>query len=101
MEKILSLAALCAVLAGCAGVDYYPNSTQGYTHYDPCTRCGESWQRLPNPAFNAIHIADHAEWRSNRSRRQSLARMYGPDWAEQLPELDQRYALDELDTADN
>ena len=30
------------------------NQYPGYTSYDPCIRCGESWQKLPNQYMNAL-----------------------------------------------
>lgn len=47
---------LCLVLTGCSSLDpmavkkhYY-----GYKSYDPCIRCGETWQQLPNWQHEAI-----------------------------------------------
>lgn len=55
---IASLLAITAITTGCSslpetitgGGNQYP----GYTSYDPCIRCGESWVVLPNQYMNAL-----------------------------------------------
>jgi len=40
---------------------HYP----GHTSYDPCTRCGESWQKLPNQYMNALRTKER--WDAERN----------------------------------
>lgn len=68
------------------------HTTTGYRHYDPCIRCGESWQRVPNREFNALYEAEKQGAYSKASYRANLEQMYGPDWATKYPRLGERYA---------
>jgi hypothetical protein len=53
--KTLVLALLLA-LTGCANVSYYDikKASMGYKPYDPCIKCGEKWQQLPNWTNEAV-----------------------------------------------
>ena len=49
--------ALVGIITGCSGlpetITGVGNTRMGYTSYDPCIRCGESWTMLPNSAVAA------------------------------------------------
>lgn len=59
MKSKLSLLFLALLSSGCAHVtDMDPMAVKkyyyGYKPYDPCIRCGEQWQQLPNWEHEAI-----------------------------------------------
>lgn len=62
---MLKLATLLAVLAltGCASVDtmQIKKLHYGYKSYDPCIRCGEKFQQLPNWQNEAIIRSQRGE----------------------------------------
>jgi hypothetical protein len=48
---------LTIALTGCASPEFYyavKKQSLGYKPYDPCIRCGETWQQLPNMQNEAI-----------------------------------------------
>jgi hypothetical protein len=52
--KITVLAIFVSVLSGCANMEWVTTSSRyGYKPYDPCIRCGEKWDQLPNEPFEA------------------------------------------------
>jgi len=94
MKVLLIVAASLAVTA-CSSLPETvtgANTATGYRHYDPCIRCGESWQRLPNREFNALYEAAKAPPYQKEAYRRGLEQMYGPDWATKYPKLAERYA---------
>jgi hypothetical protein len=56
MIKYLLLAVLATQLTGCGTVSYYDvkKAAMGYKPHDPCIRCGEKWQQLPNWQHEAV-----------------------------------------------
>ena len=46
----LLIITVAVLLSGCSSVDYYSikKASMGYKPYDPCIRCGETWQHIPN-----------------------------------------------------
>ena len=44
------------------------NQYPGYTSYDPCIRCGESWVVLPNQYMNALKTKER--WDAEREGRE-------------------------------
>jgi len=56
-HKVLLGLALVGTITGCSGlpetVTGVGKSRMGYTSYDPCIRCGESWTMLPNSSVAA------------------------------------------------
>jgi hypothetical protein len=71
LQAISLLIAVTAV-TGCSSLpetitgtgNHYP----GYTSYDPCVRCGESWQKLPNQYMNALRTKER--WDAEREGRE-------------------------------
>jgi len=73
-NKALLVSLLLSVTAvtGCSSLpetitgtgNHYP----GYTSYDPCVRCGESWQKLPNQYMNALRTKER--WDAEREGRE-------------------------------
>ena len=71
LQAISLLIAVTAV-TGCSSLpetitgtgSHYP----GHTSYDPCTRCGESWQKLPNQYMNALRTKER--WDSERNGKE-------------------------------
>lgn len=55
MRKLIILA-ICLVISGCSTIDTISIKkwSMGYRSYDPCIRCGEKWQQLPNWENEAI-----------------------------------------------
>lgn len=47
---------LALLASGCSSIDTMSLKKQyyGYKQYDPCIRCGEKWQQLPNWEHEAI-----------------------------------------------
>jgi hypothetical protein len=62
MKKFLVLLIL-PVMTGCAGMPewFHMSDRHGYTRYDPCIRCGEKWDQIPNQPFEAQHRAARGE----------------------------------------
>ena len=66
------LLGITAVTTGCSSLpetitgsgNHYP----GYTSYDPCIRCGESWVVLPNEYMNALKTKER--WDAEREGRE-------------------------------
>jgi len=56
--KLTLIVTALALTSGCASLQdtvIDPSMTRiGYTSYDPCIRCGESWTQLPNPGAPTI-----------------------------------------------
>ena len=45
---------LALLLSGCANSQWLLHSERhGYKPEDPCIRCGEKWQQIPNEPFGA------------------------------------------------
>ena len=73
-NKALLVSLLLSVTAvtGCSSLpetitgtgNHYP----GYTSYDPCIRCGESWVILPNEYMNALKTKER--WDAEREGRE-------------------------------
>ena len=67
----VSLLIVVTAVTGCSSLPetitgsgtHYP----GHTSYDPCTRCGESWQKLPNQYMNALRTKER--WDAERNRQ--------------------------------
>jgi hypothetical protein len=55
-----------AMLSGCATqaqLYQIKKASMGYKPYDPCIRCGETWQQLPNQKYEAqIRRARGEQW---------------------------------------
>ena len=52
MRSILIITVV--LLTGCSSVDWLGNSKRaGYKDYDPCIKCGEKWEQIPNERFEA------------------------------------------------
>ena len=72
-QKAISIIALTATLAvsGCSSlpetITGAGNTHTGYTSYDPCIRCGESWVVLPNQYMNALRTKER--WDAERAGR--------------------------------
>lgn len=51
----LFLITLAVLVTGCGTVDPYQlkKASMGYKPYDPCIRCGDTWQQLPNQRYEA------------------------------------------------
>lgn len=94
MKKSLAMLIASLAVTGCASLGEVTgvNTATGYRHYDPCIRCGESWQRVPNREFNAFYEAAKRPDSSKAAYRASLRRMYGEGWETRFPELAERYA---------
>jgi hypothetical protein len=62
MRPILLVAVL--LMSGCANTDFLGNNVRsGYKDYDPCIKCGEKWQQIPNRRFDAqIRYAQGERW---------------------------------------
>ena len=53
MRKLLILLATLS-MTGCANTEWLTKTYRsGYKPYDPCIRCGEKWDQLPNEPFEA------------------------------------------------
>ena len=65
----LSLIIAVTAITGCSSlpetVTGSGNNYSGYTSYDPCIRCGESWQKLPNQYMNALRTKER--WDAERN----------------------------------
>ena len=67
--RTISLLIAVTAVTGCSSLpetitgagNHYP----GYTSYDPCIRCGESWQKLPNQYMNALRTKER--WDAERN----------------------------------
>lgn len=72
--RVKSLLAVTAVatITGCSSlpetITGVGNTHTGYTSYDPCTRCGESWVVLPNRYMNALETKKR--WDAERAGRE-------------------------------
>jgi hypothetical protein len=74
LASLLNVSLLLSITAvtGCSSLpetitgssNHYP----GYTSYDPCTRCGESWQKLPNQYMNALRTKER--WDAERAGKE-------------------------------
>jgi hypothetical protein len=57
------------------------NQHVGYRHYDPCIRCGESWQVLPNEEMAALKHPSNAP-KPKEYWESKYKEMYGENWRE-------------------
>jgi len=83
-NKALLVSLLLSVTAvtGCSSLpetitgtgNHYP----GYTSYDPCVRCGESWQKLPNQYMNALRTKERWDAERNGEKVSNQINVSGP-----------------------
>lgn len=63
------LLGVTAITTGCSSLSETVTGTGnthiGYTSYDPCIRCGESWVVLPNQYMNALRTKER--WDAERN----------------------------------
>lgn len=53
MRLILAIL-IIPVITGCANTEWLTKTSRyGYKDYDPCIRCGEKWDQIPNEQFEA------------------------------------------------
>lgn len=59
----LLLVILALAVSGCSTLDPMTakKTVWGYRSYDPCIRCGERWQQLPNWEHEAVIRASRGE----------------------------------------
>jgi hypothetical protein len=73
-------------ITGCSSLHETVTATSipGYRHYDPCTRCGESWIIVPNQYMAALHQSKDKPGFAKSDYEAGLQEMYGPNWREVL-----------------
>jgi hypothetical protein len=68
--KVTSFITLLSLITACSSLEVITgsgNTVEGYRHYDPCIRCGESWVMLPNEDMAALKISKR--WEEERQKK--------------------------------
>lgn len=61
--RTFTLFILVSVIAGCANTEWLDKNSikRGYKDYDPCIRCGEKWDQIPNQVGEALRRRERGE----------------------------------------